>query len=381
MSITTSIRGKVAVVAVGTTRQGELPDRTGPELAVDAVQLALDEAGLSKADVDGLITCKMVGTNIGTDVEIGGLLGISPRYSASLDYGACNFSLHLGAMAITAGMAETVVLAYGANQRTRRTDFGSPRGGDLAAVSGLVHIGGPAALALQRHKHLYGTTDEQFGWIAVAEREWARMNPLAVFTQPMSMDDYLAKPYMIEPLRREDVTMISDGGAALILTSPERARDLPKKPVHVLGIAEACGHRFDRYAPETLMRPWIANAASDLWRSTGLGPADMDVVYFQDPTALWVLQMLEYYGFCPVGEGGPFLAEGHHRPGGDLPVNTNGGQLSESYMWGWLHLCEAVRQLRGECGSPRQVPGAEVALYGSTMAFHKAAASVLGVEF
>jgi acetyl-CoA acetyltransferase len=127
-----------------------------------------------------------------------------------------------------------------------------------------------------------------------------------------------------------------------------------------------------------VMRPWIAKVGERIWNATGLGPADVDVLYLQDPTAVWVLQMLEYYGFCGVGEGGPFLAEGHTRPGGDLPLNTNGGQLSESYMWGWLHLCEAVRQLRGAADA-RQVPGAEVAMYCSTQAFAKAAASILAV--
>ena len=124
------------------------------------------------------------------------------------------------------------------------------------------------------------------------------------------------------------------------------------------------------------MRPWIEGVAQDLYRSSGMGPSDVDVLYIQDPTAVWVLQMLEWYGFCPVGEAGPFLAEGHTRPGGSLPLNTNGGQLSESYMWGWLHLYEAVRQLRGECGA-RQLADVEVAMYCSTMAFTKGAASIL----
>lgn len=127
------------------------------------------------------------------------------------------------------------------------------------------------------------------------------------------------------------------------------------------------------------MRPWISSVGERIWRDTGLKPTDIDVLYLQDPTAVWVLQMLEYFGFCPVGQAGPWLAEGHTRPGGDLPVNTNGGQLSESYMWGWLHLCEAVRQLRGQAGD-RQVSGAEVAMYGSTQAFAKAAASILAVQ-
>jgi acetyl-CoA acetyltransferase len=373
-----SIRGKTAIVAVGTTEQGELPGSSADEVAVDAVELALREAGLDKSQVDGLITCRSNMGTKGIDTSIGALLGISPRYSATLDYGTCNFSLHLGAMAIMSGLADVMVLAYGATQRTAKADFGVPMGVDLSAASGFVHVAGPAGLALQRHRHLYGTTEEQFGHIAVAQRKWAQLNPLAIFTKPLSMEDYLAAPYLVEPLRRHDVTMISDGGAAIVLTSAERAADFPRQPVYLIGAAETAalggGRDLDNY-----LRPWLAKVARDVYSSAGLGPADINALYIQDPTAVWVLQMLEAYGFCGAGEGGPFLAERHTYPGGSLPVNTNGGQLSESYMWGWLHLCEAVRQLRGECGE-RQVPGADVAMYCSTMTFTKGAASIISTH-
>jgi acetyl-CoA acetyltransferase len=373
-----SVRGRTAIVAVGTTEQGELPGRSTDEVAVDAIQLALQEAGIHKSEVDGLITCRSGTGTKGVDTSVGRLLGINPRYSATLDYGTCNFSLHLGAMAIASGLAEVVVLAYGATQRSDKVNFGVPMGVDLAAASGFVHIAGPAGLALQRHKHLYGTTDEQFGHIAVAQRQWAQMNPLAIFQKPLTMEDYLASPYLVEPLRRNDVTMISDGGAAIVLTTAERATDLPSKPVYLLGAAENTALSGSRDI-DNPMRPWLAPVAREVYRDAGLGPSDIDALYIQDPTAVWVLQMLEYFGFCRVGEGGAFLAEGHTYPGGSLPVNTNGGQLSESYMWGWLHLCEAVRQLRGECGD-RQVSGAEVAMYCSTMTFTKGAASIISTR-
>jgi acetyl-CoA acetyltransferase len=281
-------------------------------------------------------------------------------------------------MAITSGMADTIVLSYGANARSASVNFGaSAPYRDLGSASGLVHIAGPAALAMRRHAHLYGTTEEQLGWIAVGQREWARMNPMAVFRDELTIDDYLAQPYLVEPLRRADLTMVSDGGAALVVTSAERAQSMRSRPVYVLGMAEQSALR-ENLDLRNVMRPWIASVGERIWAKTGLQPSDVDVLYLQDPTAVWVLQMLEYYGFCPVGEGGPFLAAGHTRPGGDLPLNTNGGQLSESYMWGWLHLCEAVRQLRGQAGD-RQVEGAEVAMYCSTQAFAKAAASILAV--
>jgi acetyl-CoA acetyltransferase len=241
-----------------------------------------------------------------------------------------------------------------------------------------MHIAGPAAMALQRHKAMYGTTDEQFGMIAVSEREWARKNPIALFREPMSMEQYLAMPYMVEPLRRADVTMLSDGGVSLIVTSAERAADYPNRPVYILGMSEQSGIRGE-YTPDYLNREFLHGAADQIWRKTGLAPKDIDALYIQNPTAVWVLQMLEWYGFTPVGEAGPWLAEGHTRPGGDLPVNTNGGQLSESYMWGWLHLVEAVRQLRGQAGE-RQISGAEIAMYCSTQVWLKGGASIISTH-
>ncbi|WP_214404014.1 thiolase family protein [Pseudonocardia lacus] len=370
------VRGEVAIVGVGHTEQGEFPGVSPETLSVRAVRAALDDAGIDRSAVDGLITCKSI-QGLNADVTVGPLLGISPPYSQTLDYGTCNFSLHLAVQAILSGLASTIVLCYGANARTVRFPFGAAPA-TLAGAAGLMHIAGPAAMALQRHKALYGTTDEQFGWIAVSEREWAARNPLAIFREPMTMDDYLAMPYMVEPLRRPDVTMLADGGVALVVTTAERAADFPHDPVYVLGIAEQSAIQGEQ-RPGYVMRPWLADVATRIWGTTGLKPSDIDALYIQNPTAVWVLQMLEAYGFCPEGEAGPWLAEGHTRPGGDLPLNTNGGQLSESYMWGWLHMVEAVRQLRGDAGE-RQVSGAEVAMYCSTQAWVKGGASILSTR-
>jgi acetyl-CoA acetyltransferase len=153
---------------------------------------------------------------------------------------------------------------------------------------------------------------------------------------------------------------------------------MPHQPVYISGISEYAGVRGE-HNPENLMRPWLRDSASAIWASTGLGPADIDALYIQDPTALWSLQMLEYYGFCEVGEGGPFLAEGHTFPGGNLPLNTHGGQLSDSYTWGWMHVVEAVRQLRGDAGE-RQLDSPKIGMYCSSHGFVKAAASILSTE-
>jgi acetyl-CoA acetyltransferase len=214
--------------------------------------------------------------------------------------------------------------------------------------------------------------------LAVGQRDWAQKNPNAIFRTPLSMADYLAEPYMVDPLRRSDVTMISDGGVALVVTSAEHARQLPNPPAYISGMAEYAGVRGE-HNPENLMRPWLRDSAVTIWASTGLRPADIDALYIQDPTAVWSLQMLEYYGFCGIGEGGPFLAEGHTLPGGSLPLNTHGGQLSESYTWGWMHVVEAVRQLRGQAGE-RQLDAPEIGMYCSSHGFVKAAASVFSTN-
>lgn len=373
---------RTAIVGVGATEQGQIPGQSGDQIAVRAAVAALEDAGIDKSQIDGLITCKppRSAENAGIDESVGQLLGINPDFASTLEYGACAFSMHLAASVICAGLASTVLLTYGTNQRSARTSFAVPVGGtqDWAALNGFVHVAGPAAMAAKRHMHLYGTTEEQLGWVSVAQREWARDNPIAIFRQPMTIEDYLAAPYIVAPLRRADLTMISDGGTAVIMTRAERAAEFRRPPVYLLAMAQQSALRGEQNR-DKLMRPWIGDIAARLYRQAGLRPADMDLAYLQDATSVWVLQMLEWYGFCGVGEAGPFLQEGHTRPGGSLPVNTNGGQLSECYMWNWMHLYEAVRQLRKECGD-RQVPNAEVALHAQTHDFFKGAASILATH-
>ena len=370
---------KTAIVGIGTTRQGEIPGLTADEIAVEAAVRALADAGIGKAALDGLVTCKpprsTAGT--GTDEQMAQLLGINPDFSSMLDYGAGAFSLQLAALAVEAGLASTVLLTFGSNARSARVNF-SAAGGPAAewnAAYGFVHIAGPAAMAFRRHMALYGTTEEQLGWIAVSQREWAAANPRAIFRDPLSIQDYLDAPYQVAPLRRPDLTMISDGGVAIVLTRADRVSDFAGAPVYLHGMAQASGMRADQNA-DKLMRSWIGRIADQVYRRAGIGPAAVDLAYLQDATSVWVLQQLEYYGFCGIGEAGPFVAEGHIRPAGTLPVNTGGGQLSESYMWNWLQLYEAVDQLRGNCG-PRQVAGAQVALYAQTHDFWKGAATIL----
>jgi acetyl-CoA acetyltransferase len=375
-----SLRGAASIVGVGTTAQGELPGRSANAIAVEALGLALADAGIEKGAIDGLVTCKPYGGAEGIDTQIGALAGLSPRYSATLDYGTCNFSLHLAAMAIAAGLATTVAIVYGTNQRTAGQRFRSVADGadrELLAPYGFLNIAGPAALAVERRRHLYGLTEEQLGHVAVVQRRHAQLNPLAVFRKPLTIDDYLASRYIVRPLRRPDICMVSDGGAALIVTSPERAAEFPHPPAHLLAAGQATSLRHHQ-EPDALLRGWAAPLAG-IYAQAGIARGDVDVLFVQDATSLAVVEALELYGFCRPEEVGGFLAEERIALGSDIPVNTNGGQLSEAYMWGFLHLCEAVRQLRGACGE-RQVEGARVAQYCSSMGFRKAAVSLLGSE-
>jgi acetyl-CoA acetyltransferase len=366
------LRDRVAIAGIGTTAQGVFPDRDGNENAVDAFKLALADAGLTKNDVDGLITCRSYG-GLGVDTQIAPMLGMNPRYSATLDYGTCNFSLHLAAMVISAGFADVVACMYGTNQKSNRNYFADARSD--AGAYGLLNIAGPASLALRRHMALYGTTEEQMSAIAVTFRRHAMLNPLAVMRTPLTKEDYLNSRYIAEPLHLFDMCLITDGGSCLIVTSAERARDMKKPPVYIMGMAENTGLR-EYQNDDQLTRPFIEGVAERIYPAAGVTQKDIDVLFIQDPTSVWPLQMLEWYGFCGIGEAGSFIQDGRIGLGGELPLNTNGGQLSESYLWGWLHIPEAVRQLRGEAG-PRQVEGAEIAQYCSTMAFQKAASTIL----
>lgn len=367
---------RLAIVGVGHTEQGKLPGRAANSLALEAAQAALQDAGLTWADVDGFVSGPSYGGG-GIDVDLVRQGRLDLSYASSLTYGTCNFSLQTALGALRAGLAEVFVLCYGTNQKSAGNTFAAaPDGLDAYHEAvGYVNIAGPAALAFQRHQALYGTREDQLGRISVAQRRWAELNPNAIFQSPMTLDDYLDQRYIVRPLRRPDICMISDGGVALVVTSERVARRLTPDPIVVLGTGQVVGSGMSK-SPENLMRPWIRELGSRIYGQAGVSRDDIDILYMQDPTSVWVLQMLEAYGFCGVGEAGEFLEDHDLGPGGTFPVNTNGGQLSESYMWGWLHLVEAVRQLRGE-GGPRQVPDARVIQYSSTMAFEKAASSII----
>jgi len=240
---------------------------------------------------------------------------------------------------------------------------------------------GPYAMAATRHMAEYGTTPEQLAKIAVSTRQWASMNPKARYREPITVDDVLASPLQSSPLHLLDCCLVTDGAGAFVMTSAERADDLPRPPVYVLGAATAHDHMMISQMPDLTRTPG-AVCGPAAFAMAGVKPSDVDVLMGYDSFTITALLHLEDLGFCAKGEGGPFVEDDTIGPGGSLPMNTNGGGLSYTHpgMYGMFLIVEAVRQLRGECGA-RQVGGAEVAVaHGSGMVLSVMSTIVLGTK-
>ena len=335
-----------------------------------AFKRALDDAGLAKSDIDGLIA----GPTLASE-RLGEILGLDVRWSAQAD--AVNAVIS-AVMAINAGAAECIALVYGNNQRTKGTQYGGPQadGGDryLAytyyAPWGMTSQGALYALMTQRYMALHGLEMRDLAEIAVAQRKFAQLNDNAIMREPMSVDQSLAARYICEPLRLNDYCLVNDGGVALIVTTTERARKMKRKGVVVSGIG-----RSDINRDATSLRPRLVDfyhtahkqTAEQVFSNAGAGNADIDLVQIYDSFSSHILFALEGFSYCGIGEAKFFIANGAIGPGGRLPVNTSGGHLSESYMQGWNHHVEIVRQLRGETGA-RQVSKARHAQYISDIA-------------
>jgi acetyl-CoA acetyltransferase len=374
---------RASIAGVGASRQGSLPGETDLSLATEALVAALDDAGLAKSDVDGLLT--MPGTTTPDPAKhylrLGEHLGINPNVAGSLSMGGATAGalIQQAAMAIDAGLASVVACVFGDAAKTGGSKFSAAGG---AAVSwsnwGMFGNAANSALGARRHMALYGTTSEQLGWVAVNGRRNAALNPAAVMREPMGIDDHQGSRMIVDPLHLLDCCLITDGGVAVIVTSAERARDLRAPAVDVLGMGQ--GHTL-----QTLERkdwwylPHQQDCISRAYRMAGLGPDDIDVAQLYDNFTIAVLFWLEHAGFCKPGESGPFVEGGQRiARDGELPINTAGGNLSESYMQGWLHVVEGVRQLRGSCGE-RQVENARTCLVtGRGMTLNTASCLVLG---
>ena len=362
--------GKTAIVGVAESDLGYTPDKTFLQLIAQATDRALSDAGLARHDIDGFFSAGWLTME---SLMVAEYLGIQPSYTDSTMPGGAAFEFHIehAAAAICAGLCETALICYAETRLSDRKkgismDFvsGSPVEPEeqFETPYGLWVPIPTYALAAQRHMYRYGTTSEQLAEIAVAARKWASLNPLAAMRDPMSIEDVLASPMMSTPLHLRDCCLVSDGGGAVILTSADRARDLRKKPILVLGCGESHTHRSITGMPDLTVTP-ARYSGERAFRMAGLAPSDIDLLQLYDSFTITVLLQLEDLGFCPKGEGGYFVEEQRLAPNGSHPTNTSGGGLSYLHtgMFGIFLLIEAARQLRGECGD-RQVRGARTAL-------------------
>lgn len=361
------------------------PEKTAYQLHAESARGALADAGLTIADVDGFLTAGVGPIGIMTLAEH---LNLAPRYHDSTNIGGASFVAHVihAAAAIAAGLCEVALITYGSTASSDRfavgtggvsageppDQFESPYGPTVV---------GSYALAAQRHMHEFGTTSEQLAEIAVAVRRHAALNPAAKFRDPITVADVLASRIVSSPLHLLDCCIISDGGGAVVVTSAARARDLPRRPVRILGGSEALCHTSG--GRRDLTEIAAKESGPRAMAMAGVRHEDIDLCMVYDSFTITVLQTLENLGFCKKGEGGAFVQNGRIGPGGELPVNTDGGGLSSNHpgMRGIFLVIEAVRQLRGECGA-RQVTDCEVALCHGTGGMlglrHSGATLVLG---
>ena len=361
-----SLRGSIAITGCATAGIGDAGGLNDLEVSSLAIHAAVRDAGLRMEDIDGLMSASL-SSSMWLN-KLAEYLGVFPRFMDSLQIGGASFVGHLliAAATIQAGLCRNIVIAYGA----------TPRGGNgVSATSGARAKLDPFpyeepfqpfnpptsyALATRRHMHEYGTTREQLAEVAVAARAWARLNPEAYKRDPLSIDDVLSARVISSPLTARDCCLVTDGAGAIVVTAAERAE--VARPVYVLGTALAHSHRQIACMAD-LTRTVAGESAGQARERAGVSLADIDLVQLYDAFTINPILFLEDMGFCRKGEGGAFVSGGRIAPGGELPVNTNGGGLSCVHpgMYSMFGLVEAVRQLRGECGE-RQVKQARTAL-------------------
>jgi acetyl-CoA C-acetyltransferase len=361
--------GTVAVVGAYEHPARHAPHLTPYQLHAESARGALADAGLSLADVDGFFTSGVGPIGI---LSLAGHLDLHPDYLDSSSIGGSSFVSHClhAAAAIDAGLCSVALVTYGSTAASSRFRIGTGGAGAADPPDAFEACYGPTivgsyALVAQRHMHEYGTTSEQLAAIAVTTRRHATMNPHAKYRDPITVDDVLASRPISTPLHLLDCCMISDGGGALVLTSLERARDLRRRPVVILGGAEAARHQG--VGDCDLLDIAARQSGPTALGRAGLGHGDVDLCMVYDSYTITVLATLEALGFCAPGEGGAFCAGDRLAFDGALPTNTDGGGLSSNHpgMRGIFLVIEATRQLRGD-GGMTQVQDAEVALVHGT---------------
>lgn len=385
-----SIRGKVAIIGAADTEVGKVPHLGATALCIDAAVRAMEDASISKDQVDGLVTCNSMAEPFMYHAEaIAEYLQIFPRYciSANAGGGTTFSSIQHAAMAIASGVCETVLVcmadclrtglsreqAKKMQSSTGHPEFETPYGATVPAYY---------ALIARAHMDAYGTTPEQLAAVAVSGRQHASRNPAAQMREPITVQDVLNSRMIADPLHLLDCSLVSDGGAAIIMTSAERAADFPHDPIYILGAGEGHGHEHISQA-RSLTTSAAAESGRRAYAMAGLEPRDIDLAQLYDCFTPVVLIELEDLGFCEKGEAGAFVESGQTTLEGTLPMNTHGGMLSHCHPGNpgaMFLLTEAVTQLRQQAG-PRQVNNAEVALVhgqGGIMSSH--ATLILGRE-
>ncbi|HEV2302761.1 MAG TPA: acetyl-CoA acetyltransferase [Stellaceae bacterium] len=374
-------RGGAAVVGAAESDLGAVAAEMTPiDLMAQGLARALQDCGLGLKDVDGLFCATTQSRTSG--LALSEYLRISPAYIDTTILGGSSFMFHLAHAhaALAAGLCKVAAILYGSTQRTvgRRqasvreyNPYESPFRPFLPASA--------YALAASRHMHEFGTTREQLAEVAVAAREWALKNPAAWEKKPLTVAEVLSARMVSHPFTVRDCCLVTDGGGAIVMTLPDRAKSLKKPPVYVLGCGQAITHASISSMPDLTVTGAKASGAA-AYAMAGLSAAEIDVVELYDAFTINPILFLEDLGFCEKGEGGAFVSGGHIAPGGALPVNTNGGGLSYCHpgMYGLFLLIEAVRQLRGECGA-RQVAGCETAIaHGNGGVLSSQATVILG---
>ena len=382
----TALRDKAAIVGIGETEYVKKSPRSIESLVFEAVEKACADAGITPKDLDGFVQCSSGGVSVSTMHFVTNYDPKEVSFAATAPFGGgtgINAAAGLAAMAVNSGMCKYAVvwhgLAWGSMSQIpgdihdripMKHDFETPYG----------WFGQPSHLAMlaRRHMHEYGTTQDQLGAIAVAHRKHAILNGNAVMKQPITLADYHASRWVAEPFHLLDCCLINDGAGAYIIASADRAKSMRKKPVYVMGLGIAPGHRTEFWAQNPKITQTAAvDSAPRAYKMAGVGPKEIDFFQTYDCFTWTVLSTIEDHGFCKKGEGGPFCEGGRIEIGGELPVNTHGGMLSQSYMQGMNHVVESVRQLRGEAGI-RQIPDCRRILYFGLSALP--AASMLYVD-
>jgi acetyl-CoA acetyltransferase len=386
-----SLSGKIAIAGVHEHETRWAPDKTEIQIMAESARGAPEDCGLTLSDVDGLFAASMSMGAMGV-VSLAEYLNIKPRHLDGTNIGGSSFVAHVNhaAAAIHAGLCEVGLILYGSTAASNAMAIGTGMGSgasrdpnqSFVSPYGMTTVGSYALVA-QRHMHLYGTKSEQLAEIAVATRKHASLNPHAKMRNPISVDDVMESRIISEPLHLLDCCIISDGGGAVIVTSAERARDLAKPPVILLGCGEAVAHQ-EIGAPDLLTLA-ARQSGENAFAMAQVSHDDIDFCTIYDSFTITVLATLENLGFCKPGEGGGFVEGGRIALGGALPLNPDGGGLSNNHpgMRGIFLVIEAVKQLRGECGE-RQVEGARLGLAhgtgGTIGAMHSGATLILAKD-